>query len=55
MAVGDDNTGGGGGSSTEKSLSFGDALYLHPNNTNGTPIITIKLTGTEITKYGIWS
>ncbi|GJW90283.1 hypothetical protein Tco_0167836 [Tanacetum coccineum] len=32
------------GSSSDLNLSFGDALYLHPNNTGGLPIVTIKLT-----------
>ncbi|GJT38378.1 putative RNA-directed DNA polymerase [Tanacetum coccineum] len=41
------------GSSTDLNLSFGDALYLHPNNTGGSPIVTIKLTGTE--NYKVWS
>ncbi|GJT73862.1 ribonuclease H-like domain-containing protein [Tanacetum coccineum] len=41
------------GSSSDLNLSFGDPLYLHPNDTNGTPIVTIKLTGTE--KYKMWS
>ncbi|GKA99519.1 hypothetical protein Tco_0827513 [Tanacetum coccineum] len=35
------------GSSFELNLSFGDTLYLHPNDTGGSPIVTIKLTGTE--------
>ncbi|GKD86322.1 ribonuclease H-like domain-containing protein [Tanacetum coccineum] len=34
------------GSSSDLNLSFGDPLYLHPNDTSGTPIATIKLTGT---------
>nr|GEV27468.1 hypothetical protein [Tanacetum cinerariifolium] len=41
------------GSSTDLNLSFGDALYLHPNNTGGSLIVTIKLTRTE--NYIIWS
>ncbi|GJW83459.1 putative RNA-directed DNA polymerase [Tanacetum coccineum] len=35
------------GSSFDLSLSFADSLYLHPNDTSGSPIVTIKLTGTE--------
>ncbi|GJU36944.1 hypothetical protein Tco_1185298 [Tanacetum coccineum] len=31
------------GSSSELNLSFGDTLYLHPNDTSGSPIMTIKL------------
>ncbi|XP_071694205.1 uncharacterized protein [Rutidosis leptorrhynchoides] len=35
-------------------LDFGDPLYLHPSDTtSGTPIISIKLKGTE--NYNIWS
>ncbi|GJR47235.1 ribonuclease H-like domain-containing protein [Tanacetum coccineum] len=30
------------GSSPDLSLSFGDPLYLHPNDTSSTPIVTIK-------------
>ncbi|GKG57875.1 hypothetical protein Tco_0589486, partial [Tanacetum coccineum] len=41
------------GSSSDLNLSFGDALYLHPNNTGGSPIVTIKLTGTK--NYKVWS
>ncbi|GJS30311.1 ribonuclease H-like domain-containing protein [Tanacetum coccineum] len=41
------------GSSFELNLSFGDTLYLHPNDTGGSPIVTIKLTGTE--NYKMWS
>ncbi|GKC36677.1 ribonuclease H-like domain-containing protein, partial [Tanacetum coccineum] len=32
------------GSSSDLNLSFGDSLYLHPNDTSGSPIVTIKLT-----------
>ncbi|GJU73920.1 ALP1-like protein [Tanacetum coccineum] len=35
------------GSSSKLNLSFGDSLYLHPNDTGGSPIVTIKLTSTE--------
>nr|GEX45332.1 putative Gag-polypeptide of LTR copia-type [Tanacetum cinerariifolium] len=34
-------------SSSYLNLTFGDPLYLHPNDTGGSPIVTIKLTGTE--------
>ncbi|XP_071688656.1 uncharacterized protein [Rutidosis leptorrhynchoides] len=34
-------------------LDFSDPLYLHANDTTGTPIIAIKLKGTE--NYNIWS
>ncbi|XP_071728030.1 uncharacterized protein [Rutidosis leptorrhynchoides] len=34
-------------------LDFSDPLYLHSNNTTGTPITSIKLKGTE--NYNIWS
>nr|GEU77302.1 hypothetical protein [Tanacetum cinerariifolium] len=33
--------------SSELNLSFGDTLYLHPNDTSGSPIVTIKLTGDD--------
>nr|GEY97951.1 ribonuclease H-like domain-containing protein [Tanacetum cinerariifolium] len=29
--------------SSELNLSFGDTLYLHPNDTSGSPIVTIKI------------
>ncbi|GKB53758.1 putative RNA-directed DNA polymerase, partial [Tanacetum coccineum] len=38
---------------SDLNLSFGDPLYLHPNDTSGTPIVTIKLTGTE--NYKMWN
>ncbi|GJW04188.1 putative transcription factor interactor and regulator CCHC(Zn) family protein [Tanacetum coccineum] len=41
------------GSSSDLNLSFGDSLYLHPNDTSGSPIVTIKLTG--IKNYRMWS
>ncbi|GKB12493.1 ribonuclease H-like domain-containing protein, partial [Tanacetum coccineum] len=41
------------GSLSDLNMSFGDPLYLHPNDTSGTPIITIKLTRTE--NYKMWS
>ena len=41
------------GTSSDLKLSFGDSLYLHPNDTSGTPIISVKLTRTE--NYKIWS
>lgn len=34
-------------------LDFGDPLYLHPSDTTGTPLISIKLKGTE--NYNVWS
>ncbi|GJX92140.1 ribonuclease H-like domain-containing protein [Tanacetum coccineum] len=34
-------------SSLDLNLTFGDPLYLHPNDTGGSPIVTIKLTGTD--------
>ncbi|XP_071723198.1 uncharacterized protein [Rutidosis leptorrhynchoides] len=34
------------------SLDFGDPLYLHASDTSGTPLISIKLKGTE---YNVWS
>nr|GEY88307.1 hypothetical protein [Tanacetum cinerariifolium] len=35
------------GSSSDFNLVFGDPLYLHPNDTNGSPIVAVKLIGTE--------
>ncbi|GJR49200.1 putative LTR copia-type gag-polypeptide [Tanacetum coccineum] len=40
-------------SSFDLNLTFGDPLYLHPNDTGGSPIVTIKLTGTG--NYKVWS
>ncbi|GKC06760.1 ribonuclease H-like domain-containing protein [Tanacetum coccineum] len=40
-------------SSLDLNLTFGDPLYLHPNDTGGSPIVTIKLTGTD--NYKVWS
>nr|GEU81459.1 hypothetical protein [Tanacetum cinerariifolium] len=34
-------------SSLDLNLTFGNPLYLHPNDTGGSPIVTIKLTGTD--------
>ncbi|XP_071704620.1 uncharacterized protein [Rutidosis leptorrhynchoides] len=34
-------------------LDFGDPLYLHPSDTSSTPLVSIKLKGTE--NYKIWS
>ncbi|XP_071699521.1 uncharacterized protein [Rutidosis leptorrhynchoides] len=43
-----------GSSSTQISkLDFGDPLYLHPSDISSTPLITIKLKGTE--NYKSWS
>nr|GEW06545.1 hypothetical protein [Tanacetum cinerariifolium] len=41
------------GSLFDFNLSFGDPIYLYPNDTSGTPIVTIKLTG--IKNYKMWS
>ncbi|GJZ10573.1 ribonuclease H-like domain-containing protein [Tanacetum coccineum] len=51
--AGDDSSKKGDSSSSDLNLVFGDPLYLHPNDTNGTPIMTVKLTGTE--NYKVWS
>ncbi|GJS54029.1 ribonuclease H-like domain-containing protein [Tanacetum coccineum] len=40
-------------SSKDVSVVFGDELFLHPNDVTTTPLISVKLTGTEI--YNIWS
>ncbi|XP_071704792.1 uncharacterized protein [Rutidosis leptorrhynchoides] len=34
-------------------LDFSDPLYLHPSDTTGTPLVSVKLKGTE--NYNIWS
>ncbi|XP_071718062.1 uncharacterized protein [Rutidosis leptorrhynchoides] len=48
------DTGAGGTLTMINKLDFGDPLYLHPSDTTtGTPIISIKLKGTE--NYNIWS
>ncbi|GKB51205.1 hypothetical protein Tco_0901958 [Tanacetum coccineum] len=49
----DDAINSGAGPSSDLNLSFGDPLYLHPHDTSGSPIMTIKSTGTE--NYKMWS
>ncbi|GJR57250.1 putative RNA-directed DNA polymerase [Tanacetum coccineum] len=39
--------------SSDMSVVFGDPLYLHPNDVTTSPLISVKLTGTE--NYKIWS
>ncbi|GJT47141.1 putative transcription factor interactor and regulator CCHC(Zn) family protein [Tanacetum coccineum] len=48
-------SGGGGGSSASEAnkLIFGDELYLHPTHASSTPLINLKLTGTD--NYNVWS
>ncbi|GJY17391.1 putative transcription factor interactor and regulator CCHC(Zn) family protein [Tanacetum coccineum] len=41
------------GSSFKLNLSFSDTLYLHPNDTSGSPNVTNKLTSIE--NYKMWS
>ncbi|GJW49873.1 retrovirus-related pol polyprotein from transposon TNT 1-94 [Tanacetum coccineum] len=55
MPVNDDvnKSGDDIGTSSELNLSFYDTLYLHPNDTGGSPIVTIKLTSYE--NYKMWS
>ncbi|GJU06396.1 ribonuclease H-like domain-containing protein [Tanacetum coccineum] len=57
IAGDDDNSNKDGDKSistlSELNLYFGDSLYLHPNDTGGSPIVTIKLTRTE--NYKMWS
>ncbi|GJY84215.1 putative RNA-directed DNA polymerase [Tanacetum coccineum] len=43
----------GDSSSSDINLTFGNPLYLHPNDTGGSPIVTIKLTGPD--NYKVWS
>ncbi|GKE48789.1 hypothetical protein Tco_1480047, partial [Tanacetum coccineum] len=45
--VGDDSSKKGDSSSSDLNLVFVNLLYLYPNDTNGTPIMIVKLTGTE--------
>ncbi|GKC23646.1 ribonuclease H-like domain-containing protein, partial [Tanacetum coccineum] len=40
-------------SSSNVTIGFGDPLYLHPNDVTTSPLISIKLIGTE--NYNIWS
>ncbi|GJX01893.1 ribonuclease H-like domain-containing protein [Tanacetum coccineum] len=51
--TGDPTKKGDCSSSSDPNLTFGDPLYLHPNNTGGSPIVTIKLSGTD--NYKVWS
>ncbi|GJS63278.1 ribonuclease H-like domain-containing protein [Tanacetum coccineum] len=53
MAGDDSSKKGDSSSSSDLNLVFGDPLYLHPNDTNGSPIVTVKLTDTE--NYKMWS
>ncbi|GJS14382.1 putative reverse transcriptase domain-containing protein [Tanacetum coccineum] len=48
-------SGGGGGSSASEAskLIFGDELYLYPTDASSTPLISLKLTGTD--NYNVWS
>ncbi|GJV55231.1 hypothetical protein Tco_1456236 [Tanacetum coccineum] len=39
-------------SSSDLNVVFGDPLYLHLNDTNGTPIVTVKLTELKIIRCG---
>ncbi|GJS38540.1 ribonuclease H-like domain-containing protein [Tanacetum coccineum] len=52
MAV-DDVINSVAGHSSDLNLSFGDPIYLHPHDTSGSPIVTIKLTRTK--NYKMWS
>ncbi|GKE00561.1 hypothetical protein Tco_1388544, partial [Tanacetum coccineum] len=49
MAIEDDlkKKGAASGSNTDLNLHVNDPLYLHANDSNGTPLITFKLTGTD--------
>ncbi|GKD33148.1 hypothetical protein Tco_1248657, partial [Tanacetum coccineum] len=42
----------GGSSSNELNFHVNDPSYIHANDTNGTSLITFKLTGTE--NYKVW-
>nr|GEX93448.1 ribonuclease H-like domain-containing protein [Tanacetum cinerariifolium] len=41
------------GSSSDFNLSFGDPLYLYPNYTSGTPIVTIKSCKKDSSNHGL--
>ncbi|GJR90038.1 ribonuclease H-like domain-containing protein [Tanacetum coccineum] len=41
------------GSGSKVVIDVNDPLYLHSNDTNGTPLIGLKLTGTE--NYRVWA
>ncbi|GKB19695.1 ribonuclease H-like domain-containing protein, partial [Tanacetum coccineum] len=43
----------GGSGSTKNVIDVNDPLYLHSDDTNGTPLIGLKLTGTE--NYKVWA
>ncbi|GJT06256.1 ribonuclease H-like domain-containing protein [Tanacetum coccineum] len=49
---GDKNGDDSGGSSSNIVIDINDPLYLHSSDTNGTPLIGLKLTGTE--NYRVW-
>ncbi|XP_071705285.1 uncharacterized protein [Rutidosis leptorrhynchoides] len=42
-----------GGETLISKLDFADPLYLHPSDISSTPLINIKLIGTE--NYRVWS
>nr|GEV96072.1 ribonuclease H-like domain-containing protein [Tanacetum cinerariifolium] len=48
-----DDTNVESGRSSDLTFSFGNPLYLHPNDTSGALIINLKLTETKI--YNMWS
>ncbi|XP_071693201.1 uncharacterized protein [Rutidosis leptorrhynchoides] len=52
MAKDDDDVSGSGTTQISK-LDFGDPLYLHPSDISSTPLINVKLKGTE--NYKSWS
>ncbi|GJT25599.1 putative reverse transcriptase domain-containing protein [Tanacetum coccineum] len=47
------NKGGASGSNTELNMNVNDPLFLHANDTNGTPLISFKLTGND--NYKVWA
>lgn len=57
MVKPDNGKGDGEGSNIKttqvSNLDFSNPLYLHPSDTNSTPLINFKLIGTE--NYKVWS
>ena len=48
-----DNINEESGGSSNVTISFGDPLFLHPNDTSRAPIISFKLTWSE--NYNMWN
>ncbi|GKC66131.1 RNA-directed DNA polymerase, eukaryota [Tanacetum coccineum] len=50
---GDASDGGASGSNNIITIDINDPLFIHSNDTNGTPLISLKLTGTK--NYRVWT